>query len=148
MLRQNAARVYPCFEMEVNTPAGRKWMAVSALNSCVYGRGVVVIHLLRDISTSKDLEQATHHFVGHVNSLYSGAVPGSPTASATPHMPLTAHERQVLQLLVTGLGTKEISRTLLISVATARNHIQHILEKLSAHSRSQAVVRAIREGLI
>jgi DNA-binding NarL/FixJ family response regulator len=35
-----------------------------------------------------------------------------------------------------------------ISTATVRNHIQHILGKLQCHSRLEALVRAIREGLI
>jgi DNA-binding NarL/FixJ family response regulator len=46
------------------------------------------------------------------------------------------------------MSTSAVSRELSISEATARNHIQHVLEKLSAHSRTEAVLRALSERLI
>jgi DNA-binding NarL/FixJ family response regulator len=61
---------------------------------------------------------------------------------------LTAREREVLALIVDGLGNDEISMKLFISLQTVRNHIRHIYEKLHVHSKSQAVVRAIKQGLI
>jgi DNA-binding NarL/FixJ family response regulator len=44
--------------------------------------------------------------------------------------------------------TKEIARALTISVATARNHSQHILEKLDVHERREAVRRGRRLGWV
>ena len=61
---------------------------------------------------------------------------------------LTAREKEILSLLVEGLNYKAISKQLFISLDTVRNHIRHIYEKLQVHSKSQAVAKAIREGLI
>jgi DNA-binding NarL/FixJ family response regulator len=61
---------------------------------------------------------------------------------------LTSREQEILQLLVKGLATKAIATKLSISHATVRNHIRHIYEKLHVHSKSQAVVKALQEGLL
>lgn len=61
---------------------------------------------------------------------------------------LTNREQEILSLLVEGLNYKAISEALFISLDTVRNHIRHIYEKLQVHSKSQAVAKAIREGLI
>ena len=61
---------------------------------------------------------------------------------------LSPREREVLRLLADGRPTDEIARTLFISHSTARNHIQHILHKLHAHSRLEAVAAARRAALI
>ncbi len=52
---------------------------------------------------------------------------------------LTQRERQVLDCLMRGRTTAEVARELKISYATARTHIQHVLDKLGAHSRLEAV---------
>ncbi len=52
---------------------------------------------------------------------------------------LGVREREILYLLANGSGTKEIAAKLCISVVTVRNHVQHILQKLKVHSRSEAV---------
>ena len=62
--------------------------------------------------------------------------------------PLTARETEILQQLVLGLDTHEIAEKLFISYQTARNHIKHIYEKLHVHSKSQAVAKAIKQGLV
>jgi DNA-binding NarL/FixJ family response regulator len=61
---------------------------------------------------------------------------------------LTGREREVLTLLVEGLTQKEIARQLSISFKTVGKHIEHILAKLNAHTRTQAVARAVREKLV
>ncbi len=61
---------------------------------------------------------------------------------------LSRREEEILTLLVDGLSNEEISSKLFISLQTVRNHIRHIYEKLQVHSKSQAVVKAIREGII
>jgi DNA-binding NarL/FixJ family response regulator len=55
---------------------------------------------------------------------------------------------EVLQLIVDGCGNQEIADKLFISLQTVRNHIRHIYQKLQVHSKSQAVVKAIKEGLL
>ncbi len=61
---------------------------------------------------------------------------------------LTKREKEILHLLVEGKNSFNIGDKLFISVQTVRNHIRHIYEKLQVHSKSQAVVKAIREGLV
>ena len=61
---------------------------------------------------------------------------------------LSAREQQILQLLAEGLAATAISRRLYISLATVRNHTQHILAKLGLHSKLEAVAYAYRHGLI
>jgi DNA-binding NarL/FixJ family response regulator len=62
--------------------------------------------------------------------------------------PLTKREREVLQMLATGLGNKEIAARLAISDHTAKFHVASILGKLSASTRAEAVAIGIRHGLI
>jgi DNA-binding CsgD family transcriptional regulator len=52
---------------------------------------------------------------------------------------LTRRERQILNLLAQGLATRILADTLHISYVTARNHIQHIYQKLQVHNRAEAV---------
>jgi DNA-binding NarL/FixJ family response regulator len=61
---------------------------------------------------------------------------------------LTPREMEVLQLLAEGLPNKAIARRLDVSEHTVKFHVNAILGKLGARSRTQAVVRATRLGLI
>lgn len=61
---------------------------------------------------------------------------------------LTRREREILQALGEGLDSKEISRRLYITVETERTHVVNILNKLGAHSRLQALVSAVRAGIV
>jgi DNA-binding NarL/FixJ family response regulator len=62
--------------------------------------------------------------------------------------PLTAREQEVLSLLAEGAGNKEIAARLNISENTAKFHVSSILGKLGATSRTEAVSRGYRLGLI
>lgn len=70
--------------------------------------------------------------------------PGRPGADE----PLTPREREVLGLLAEGLGNKAIASRLGISEHTAKFHVNAILAKLGAGSRSEAIVLAARQGLV
>jgi DNA-binding NarL/FixJ family response regulator len=61
---------------------------------------------------------------------------------------LTAREKEVLQMLVEGFDSKEIAERLHISSKTESNHMSSILSKLGLHSRLQALVFALRYGLV
>jgi two-component system, NarL family, response regulator YdfI len=61
---------------------------------------------------------------------------------------LTPREREVLQMLATGLANKEIAAKLSISDHTVKFHVASILGKLGASTRTEAVTLAIRRGLI
>jgi DNA-binding NarL/FixJ family response regulator len=61
---------------------------------------------------------------------------------------LTAREREVLQALATGLDSKEIAQLLGITINTQRMHMTNILSKLGVHTRMQALVLAVRHGVV
>lgn len=69
-------------------------------------------------------------------------------SSIEPAEPLTPREVEVLQLLAEGLSNKQIATRLAISEHTAKFHVAAILGKLGAETRTDAVVRAARAGLI
>lgn len=60
---------------------------------------------------------------------------------------LTPREMEVLNLIVQGFENREIADKLFISLETVRNHIRHIYEKLEVNSKTQAVVKALKNGL-
>ena len=60
----------------------------------------------------------------------------------------TTREREVLKLLAEGLDTAAMSRRLGIADHTVEWHVKHVIEKLGAHSKLQAVIAAARQGLI
>jgi DNA-binding NarL/FixJ family response regulator len=73
------------------------------------------------------------------------------TGSTTPkefYDGLTTREIEILKLLATGQANKQIARRLTISEKTVRNHVSHMYEKLQIYDRSQAVLYAVRKGLV
>lgn len=62
--------------------------------------------------------------------------------------PLTPREREVLALLAEGLTNRQIAARLRVSEHTVKFHVDTILDKLGARSRTEAVTRAVRTGLI
>ncbi|TFV51558.1 LuxR C-terminal-related transcriptional regulator [Blastococcus sp. TF02A_35] len=60
---------------------------------------------------------------------------------------LTPRELEVLGLLIDGCSNQQIARALVVAPRTVAAHLEHILVKLDAHSRTLAAVRAEREGL-
>lgn len=61
---------------------------------------------------------------------------------------LTRRECQVLQLLSEGQSNRKIAETLVISEKTVKNHVSNILQKMKVNDRTQAVVKAIRNGWV
>lgn len=61
---------------------------------------------------------------------------------------LSPREQEVLDLLAEGLGVAAIARKMYVSESTAKTHISKIYEKLGAANRAQAIMAAIRAGLI
>lgn len=57
---------------------------------------------------------------------------------------LTKRERQVFELLITNLTTREIANKLNISEKTVRNHISNVMQKLGVKGRSSAVVELLK----
>ena len=61
---------------------------------------------------------------------------------------LSTREVEVVALLVHGLSNQEIADKLVIGKETVKTHIRHIMEKLAVTDRTQAAVRALKDGLI
>jgi NarL family two-component system response regulator LiaR len=92
-----------------------------------------------------------------IKAAAAGQVQLAPQAAAyllrkvqTPaaHETLTGREAEVLHLLAQGLSNKEIARTLQVGEDTVKTHVSHIFAKLGVQSRTQAVLNAMRLGLI
>ena len=72
-------------------------------------------------------------------------------ATATPpavESVLSKREEEVLQLIAEGASTTEVAAQLFISVKTVKNHLASIYEKLDARDRTQAVLMAVRMGIV
>jgi DNA-binding NarL/FixJ family response regulator len=81
----------------------------------------------------------------------SGAAPRAVpdrTVSSAPAESFTPREREVLALVAEGLANKMIARKLGITEHTVKFHLNAILTKLGAQSRTEAVVKATRMGLL
>ena len=61
---------------------------------------------------------------------------------------LTQREREILQLLADGMSNADVAGRLFISQETVKSHVRHILTKLEADTRTQAVAIALREAMI
>jgi DNA-binding NarL/FixJ family response regulator len=61
---------------------------------------------------------------------------------------LTGREREILQLLADGMSNADVAARLFISQETVKSHVRHILGKLEADTRTQAVAIALREAII
>lgn len=125
------------------THAGAVWSALHPVGT----RGL----LLRD-SSAETLQSAIAALAGGLIVLdpvfVSSALTPAQTSEEAPLEALTPRENEVLQLLAEGLANKAIAGQLKISENTVKFHVNAILSKLNAQSRTEAVVRATRAGLI
>lgn len=103
-----------------------------------------------------DVRQRGHSGVAsHVSTRYlakllaaSGETHATPTANEQFPEPLTERELEVLTLIAAGGSNKAIAGTLSVSVSTVKTHINNLYGKLGVRSRTQALARARRAGLL
>lgn len=76
------------------------------------------------------------------------AAPRTEASRSAPSQPLTARELEVLEHVALGKTNREIAEEFVISVGTVKNHVEHIIAKLEASDRTQAVVCALEQRLI
>ena len=69
-------------------------------------------------------------------------------ARKAPDSIISNREEEVLQLVADGLGTGEIAARMFISQKTVKNHLASIYEKLDARDRTQAVLMAVKMGIV
>ena len=72
----------------------------------------------------------------------------SPSDTKREFIEISNREKEILALLVKGKSYKAIASECFISIDTVSTHIRHIYEKLHVHSKSEAVLKAIRQKLI
>jgi NarL family two-component system response regulator LiaR len=109
-----------------------------------------ISYLLKNVSGS-DLAEAIRAAYAGRSTLAPEAVealvqPAAPTSGLGQD--LTRRERQVLALLAKGLTNPEIAERLVISHSTVKVHVSHILAKLEASNRGEAISLAIQHGLV
>jgi DNA-binding NarL/FixJ family response regulator len=103
----------------------------------------------KDSKAAEVVSAAKHASVAPRTFLCAGLAAAMMRRASTPSTPsLSAREIEVLALLADGLGTGEIAGRLFLSESTAKTHITHIYQKLGAANRAQALVTAMRIGLL
>ncbi len=148
----NALRGRPTTNYDVctRTQAGVPiWVNVTILVARPAPKAAYAVHLFRDVSERRRLEQAAQRAVADLRELMTEApsrVEGGVSPMPTPC--LTRRELQVLRLLACGVGTQQIASTLGVSPITARNHITNLVTRLGVGNRLQAVVYASQHHLI
>lgn len=147
------------FDLQTHTKTGRLvWLNISSLPvpSRTQGR-FLAMHFFRDITEQARMRRLVKKLSSMLDTsegapqenLKPAQLPLSSSWTPGPFqqaLPLSAREREILDLLASGKNTKSIADTLYISPATVRNHVQHILSKLGAHSRLEALTIAFRSN--
>lgn len=98
-----------------------------------------------------ELVQAIHQVMAgrpFVHPQLARLLEQSQAAGAAQVPELTPREREVLQLMARTATNREIAQALHVSEETVRTHVKHILRKLDQPTRTQAILEALRLGLI
>lgn len=117
-------------------------------------------YLIKDASTDEVVEVVRLAAAGETAlspALASSMLSEAKRLQATPHpagtaaeaeVAITRREEEVLQLIAQGYSTGEVAEALYISLKTVKNHLASIYAKLDSRDRTQAVVRAVKMGII
>ncbi len=141
------------YDTQVTTKAnGKIWINTSILFVQDKAKGEsLIVHLFREIAPPNQVKGAVVEIASSPNRRTSFLIPEEEPSSLGPHSVkrpvLSQRETEVLALVSRCLVAKEIASKLEISTDTARTHIQHILKKLHAHSKLEAVMTAAKLGL-
>ena len=91
------------------------------------------------------------HVVPFIREKNNGLIPSRQISRSTfkqNHSNLTQREYEVLKLVVDGQSNSQIAKSLTISEHTAKAHVCNIIQKLVVDDRTQAAVKALKEGLV
>jgi DNA-binding NarL/FixJ family response regulator len=92
---------------------------------------------------------AARHALVSPRSFAAADLAGAMRRRMTPSGPqLTQREAEVLSLLARGFSVSAIARSIFVSDSTAKTHISKIYEKLGASNRADAIMKAVRSGLL
>ena len=114
-------------------------------NICQSLRAGAKAYLLKDVT----LEE----LVDCIEKVHGGQTCVPPAVAAklaerTASPELTERELEVLRLIVAGRSNKEIAGDLSITEGTVKTHVNHVLDKLGVHDRTQAATTALKRGLV
>jgi DNA-binding NarL/FixJ family response regulator len=102
----------------------------------------------KDAPAGEVVRAARHAAVSPRSFVCSGLVGAMLRRQSSESTKLTDREHEVLVLLADGLGAAAIGEKLYLSESTAKSHIARIYQKLGANNRAQALVTAMRIGLL
>jgi len=102
----------------------------------------------KDAPSAEVVRAARHAAVAPRSFVCAGLVGAMMRRTSVTSARLSEHEHQVLVLLADGLGATAIGEQLFMSESTAKSHIARIYQKLGASNRAQALVTAMRVGLL
>lgn len=137
----------PAFDLEVTTRAGqRRWVSVSTIvfeDSRLHRR--FIVHLAHDISGRKEVEQAFSRMIEASRQILPM---GDSGARPAPVESLSGQEERILKLFAKAKNSGQVAKELGVTLPTLRNHLHAINRKLRTHNRLEAVLHAMRRGLI
>ena len=137
----------PTFDLEVTIGSGqRRWVSISTIvfeDSRLHRR--LIVHLAHDISDSKEREQAFSRMIDASKQVISV---GDVRTRLAPIESLSAKEEHILKLFAKAMNSSQVARELGITLPTLRNHLHAINQKLRTHNRLEAVLSAMKRGLI
>lgn len=153
LVKQAAKKHHPIrnFDMRIRAPKEERWFNVSVIVVDVASSVLpYAIHILRAVDTYKRMEMVLRDFVISETNVSPDRDLVQITSARTlaREASLTNRELEILRLVAKSETSATISESLNISRKTVDNHLQHILGKLSAHSRLEAVLRAEHAGLL
>jgi PAS domain S-box-containing protein len=139
------------YDMEVQTPGGRRWCNVSVLLADVaQAMRPYSVHILRSVDITKRFSLLLQDVVVQATGLpmnlaQKGVAGGRCAAQASG---LSKRQVEVLRLLARGLSNRQMAPILSISEKTVSHHIQHIYDKIDVSTRAAATLFAMRHDLI
>ncbi len=138
------------FDLQVQAKTEKQWCNVSVLIVTELGSGLRhAVLIVRPRELRKRMELLMRDFLVAQTQLEPEvATRLISSGRAMVKVNLTTRETEILRMVASCAGTNAIAKGLYISRATVNNHIKHILTKLNAHTRLEAVRRAEGMGLL
>ena len=127
------------------------WGAHANMSSFVFDHDPRIVPILtqaRDVGVFDEDPQTLKFVNGLLERLRKRARGTCKPTAARPRDELTARERSIVEFIAGGRSNKEIARELGIAPETIKTHLKRIFQKLSAESRTQAVIRAQSLGVL